>query len=197
MASALDVIGDWISGEDGREKLFRSNKELVVRWLNRAQIRHTELSGVLRDVWTPIVTEGEVELPEDFLTEYPDRVKWTSTIFLSKIDYPTAKLLTYTSTCHYSIYGGKFYVFKAADGEPEIPYKRKPEELTPSGIKGEDLEIPTEHHDALVVFMDAMYERTRGNIGDSLKLLSVFKGMAEEDGLDYALRTDLPLITNG
>jgi len=199
MGTAYNVLGDWMAGDDGKEKLLKSNKSLVLRWLNNAQNRHAEISGSLRCVWKPSLdSDGTAPLPEDFLFEFKDKVKWDDHKFLTQIDYATAKILNLSSTCHYSIYGGKFYVFSPTAGEREIPYVKRPTEISSPALKTDDLDTEIQHHDSIILYLDAMYARHKGDLVGSTQLLTLFKAKSEDDGLVYARRNDpVPMMRGG
>ena len=119
MASAKNVISDWTADQGERFVLFGMAKGLVLRWLNEAQLRFASKSEILRSVWEPSLdSEGWADLPDDFLREVPDRVKWDTDTTLAKVVY--ADILQesddLSGTYYYAIHDGRFYVFTAASG---------------------------------------------------------------------------------
>jgi len=198
MASALNLISDWTGDGGDRHVLFGQTKGLVLRWLNQAQLRFADRSEVLQGVWEPTIpSTGHIVLPADFIREVPNRVKWTSTKLLEKADFSTARALTLSTAQCYSIFDNTFYVFAPSSGTPSIPYIRKPEEITTATLATADLEIPTEYHNDLIVFFDAMYARRTNDIRGYLALMKTFDDKAESVGLGVKIRNSAPLKTKG
>ena len=190
MGTVQNILEQWAAGDPKKEEIYVSVPKLALRWINEAQLRHASLSEILRTTWSPTITStGNIALPSDFLREIPDRVKWTATQHLVKIDYPTANLVeSFSGTYYYSIYGETFYVWEAAAGTPTIPYIKKPTALTT--IATDALEIPTEFHGTLLIYFDAMYLRKEGDYAGSQVLLRQFDSQAAEDGAKYRSRRD-------
>lgn len=194
MGSVLNVLSEWTADDEQKELLYERVPSLVLRWTNEAQLRHVDRSEILRDIWEPTVTSaGNVTLPTDFLREFKDRVKWDEEHYLIQIDYPTAALLDFTSTTHYSIWESSLYVWTAAAGSPAIPYVKKPAALTT--IATDNLEIPTETHSTLQIYLDAAFARRNKDFPTHYSLLEQFDSRAAEDGRIYRDRRDpVPII---
>lgn len=198
MGTAHDLIGTWAADSEEKIGLNSRNPELVLRWLNEAQLRFADLSECLRGVWNPdIFDDGIVDLPEDFLREYVNRIRWTSYVILRKGDYATLRATPLTVTNWYAIYGGKFYVFAPSAGTPEIAYVRKPESISLTSLNTSDLEIPTEYQLDLLTFLDAMWEGRKGNAAQRLAFLEMFNQKANAAGIKFSGRDDAPPTMRG
>lgn len=199
MASVLNILGDWSAGSPERERLFGMNKGLVLRWLNEGQLRFADKSEVLRGLWSPTIgSDGEATLPEDFLRLIRNGIKWDSDTLLAEIPYSDAAVQTFSATEFYSIWGGKLYVWAAAEGSPTIPYIKKPDEITIGSISSAELDIPTEYHHELLGFLDAMWARNQGQADGYRVLLNVFDQTAVGAGMRFASRSDvIPRMKRG
>lgn len=182
MGTVANILQNWASTSPAKASLYASEKGVLVSWLNEAQLQFTDISECLRDVWQPTITSsGNVALPSDFKREIKDRVKWDTNTYLQQIDYPTANLITtWSGTYKYSIWGDTFYVWAAAAGTPSIPYIKKPTEITVANIATADLEIPTEYHYILKIYLNAMMAERANDIAGSLGLMKQFQKYAEE-----------------
>lgn len=192
MGTVANILEDWSSSEDGKISLYASEKGVIVRWFNEAQLQFSDKSECLRDVWQPTITStGNVALPSNFAREIKDRVKWTATRHLHQIDYPTANLVqSWSDTTHYSIWGDTFYVWGASAGSPSIPFIAKPTAITTATLASADCEIPTEYHTILFLYLDAMYARRMKDIAGSLALMKQFKQLAEDSYMDVVKNVD-------
>jgi len=189
MGSALDLLKDWASDNDELAQQFNRTPDMMVRWLNSAQLLFCDRAEVLRSVWIPALDgDGVVSLPDDFLREVQNKVKWDATIFLIKGDFPTLNLLKLSATLRYAIWDGKFWVFAPQAGNPEIPYIRKPEEITKTSLSHSDLDLPTEMQRELITFLDACWARKKGDVVGSKKLEDLFFAKADEYGMKSRLR---------
>jgi hypothetical protein len=199
MASVLNILGDWQSGNSDRERLFGMNEGLALRWLNEGQLRFADKSEVLRGVWSPTISsDGEATLPDDFLRLVRNRVQWDSNTLLSEIPHADAGVQSFSTTEFYSIWGGKLYIWAAAEGTPTIPYIKKPDEIAVGSITSAELDIPTEYHHELITFLDAMYERYNNRVDSYRVLLNVFDQAAVQAGTKYASRQDpIPRMKRG
>lgn len=198
MASAQNVVADWMGDGGERHNLASSRKSLVVRWLNEAQLRFADISECLRGVWTPTLdADGTAALPDDFLREIDGKVKWDAETLLEKADYPTMQIASLGATCAYAIWGGSFYVFDAAAGEPTIPYIKKPLEITERQLATASLEIPTEYHHDLIFFLDAMYARRNNDMPGYVAFLKQFNEVARMAHFKYGTRNDGPVRLPG
>lgn len=201
MGTVATFLEDWSSTESGKESLYASEQGKIIRWLNEAQLRFSDKSECLRDVWQPTISStGVVALPSNFKREIKDRVKWTANRYLQQIDYPTANIYStqFSDTYHYSIWGGNFYVWQPAAGTPDVPFIVKPTLITASTISSSDLEIPTEYHAYLMFYLDSMWARTQKDIAGSIALLKQFDSSAEEIYLDFVKDNDpIPTMRGG
>lgn len=198
MGTAASLLANWTSSNSERVLLNKNEPELVLRWLNEAQLRFVDRSEVLKSVWTPIVdSDGTAVLPDDFLHEVINRVKWDTNTFLTKGDYPDLILDNFSVASYYAIWGDKFYVFAPASGEPEIPYIRKPDTILLSTINNADLEIPTEFQTDLLLFLDAMWERYVGNSRAGFLMLKEFEAYATQCGMRDAMRKNAVPMMKG
>lgn len=198
MASVKNVISDWTADRGERHDLYHTTKGLVLRWLNEAQLRFCDKSEVLRGLWEPTLdASGTETLPPDFLREFVNKVKWSDEEPLIKGDYHALRVENWGTTSYYAIYGGKFYVFAAAAGSPTIPYVRKPEVILGSQIDTAELEIPTEYHHELILFLDAMFARRQGDVAGYMALLKEFDANARQAGVEHLSRTDAIQVTMG
>lgn len=197
MATLAQVLEDWAEGQPKKAELKVQYPAVVLRWINEAQLRYCDKSEVLTDVWVPSSFSGSTALPTDFLREIKDRVKWSSTRFLSQIDHPTALIheSNFSGTQFYSIWEGTFYVWASASGDPEIPYIKKPATVAIANIATADLEIPSEYHYNLLTYLDSKFERRENNIPASIELVKLFDSTAREDGMRLSMRRDpVPII---
>lgn len=195
MASFAAVLQDWAEGEPDKRKLYAQYQGLVLRWMNEAQLRYCDKSEMLQAVWSATVTSGSASLPADFLREIQDRVKWDTSTYLVKIDYPTANLVsTFTTTQYYSIWNGSLYVWASASGSPTVPYIKKPAVVAIANIGTTSLEIPTEYHHNLLLYLDAWYSRRLGKFAESKQLLTIADNQARQDGIEFHLRRDPPPV---
>lgn len=191
MATVLNILGDWSAGNPERERLLSMNKGLVLRWLNEGQLRFASKSEILRGTWTPVLADdGQATLPDDFIRIVRDSVKWDDETTLSEVPYANGINLELSTTAYYSVWGWKFYVWAAAEGEPTVAYIRKPDEIKIAQINTADLEIPTEYHHDLLAYLDAMFSRQQGKIEGYLALIGLFDKSASEAGMRNALRVD-------
>lgn len=197
MGTTANFIANWTSSHPERVQLHKNQPELLLRWINEAQLRFADKSQILKSVWTPTIdSTGVVELPDDFLREIPDMVKWDENTRLIKGDYSELALGTFSSTLYYAIWGNNFYVFTEASGTPEIPYIIKPDTLTLTAINTSDLDIPSQYHLDLLLFMDAMWLRMTG--GNSYALMEEFERKAERCGVKEGLRRNaFPMMRGG
>lgn len=199
MATAVTVIERWIAGNEKKAVLYKSVPSLVLSWVNDAQGRYADVGEVLQDVWEPTITSsGNIVLPTDFLREVKDRVYWDANICLQQIDYPTAQLMDFSTTGFYSVWQGYFYVWVAAAGSPKIPYLKVPATITYANIGTTALEIPSEGHDDLLIYMDAMWARKNDDISGSMSLLKLFDQAASKGGSKFrARRNPVPRTMGG
>lgn len=198
MGSFANILQDWASVNEAKNELYIGRPELLLRWLNEAQLRYCSKSEMVRGVWEPTITSsGNISLPSDFLREIKDRVKWADNEYLIQIDHPSAIIMDFTGTHYYSIWADTFYVWGAAAGNPEIPYIKKPTVVAIGNIGTASLEIPTEFHSTLLTYLDAMYERERGNIAGYRALINVFDEQAREEGVEYRGRRDPVPVMRG
>lgn len=190
MGSVLNVISEWVEDDEQKELLYERVPSLVLRWINEAQLRHVDRSEVLREIWEPTITStGNTTLPSDFLREIKDRVKWDTTTHLYQVDYPAAALVeSWSDTSFYSIWESSFYVWGAAAGTPSIPYIKKPAALTT--IATDNLELPTENHGTLQIYLDAVYARRNKDFQTYYSLLDRFDRRAQEEGGIFRNRRD-------
>jgi hypothetical protein len=180
MASALNVVMDWISISPEKQNFYRDNKELVLRWINEAQLRFVNKSEILCDVWSPeIDSTGSIDLPTDFLKAFKDRVKLGS-YPLKELNYHDAIYQDFSGVMAYSVYDGKFYVWNAGACSPTIPYLKKPVVIT--DLLTEELEIPTECHNNLIDYLDALWARKKEDYQGHLLLRTGFDNSALEAG---------------
>lgn len=193
MGSVSTVIDDFIDSPD-KEAFYAKSARLVLRWINEAQLRHSNKSEVLRGTWTPTITSsGNIALPSDFLREVVDRVQATSGttgVPLYKINYSDAIHIPITGLLYYSIHNGYFYVWSAQACTPKIVYFKKPTVITANTMETADLDIPTECHSTLVFFMEAQWAKSRGDYGGYTLMLNEFEKRAINDGIKYRNRND-------
>lgn len=198
MASVKDIISDWSTDEGERLVLADQVPGLVIRWLNQAQLRFSEISQVLTGVWEPTIdSTGEETLPDDWLREVPDRVLWQTSIGLTKGDYATLKIANLSNPQAYAIWQGKFYVFGPTAGTPTIPYYKKPSEVKTTQYSTASLEIPSEYHHHLILFMDAMFARRSKDYKGYLILRKEFDQSARDAGIDFSNRRELMIMRGG
>lgn len=188
MGSVATLLQTWASDGGPRYELYGKNPGLVHRWLNDGQLRFSEKSEILHGVWQPIFpSSGKVSLPDDFLQFKGDTILWDSTTYLPKVDYEVASIADLSSVECYSIHNGYMYVFAPTAGTPSIPYIRKPDDLLFANIASDDLELPTEFQDRLILYLDAQMAR-RGNDPSWLALLDRFDGEAFQAGIKHRSR---------
>lgn len=198
MGSFNTILSDWGTDEGPRSVLMNTTPDLVCRWLNQAQLRFCDKSEILQGVWEPVLdSSGSETLPDDFLREVPGRVKWEADHFLTKGDYPTLQGLTLSGVEHYAIWQGSFYVFSASSGTPAIPYIRKAETVKTANRATASLEIPTEYHHDLLLFMDAMYARRQGDDRRYLVFIGEFDARAVSAGVHHTMRREVPMMRGG
>lgn len=199
MGRALDVLKNWAADNDEAAQVFSRTPSLLIRWLNEAQLRFCDKSEVLSGVWEPdLDSDGIAMLPEDFLREYTNRVKWTNFVPLVKGDYPSLVLSNLSTTRAYAIFDGRFWVFAPSSGTPKIPYIKKPDTLFEKSISGMDLSIPSEMGDTLTLCLDAYWARKKGDTVKYLQLLEIFDRKATESGVkDFLRKNPTPTTING
>jgi hypothetical protein len=188
MASALSVTMDWISISPEKQNFYRDNKELVLRWINEAQLRFVNKSEILCGVWSPTIdSSGYIDLPSDFLKAFKDRVK-LGEYPLMEMNYHDAIFQDFVGVEAYSVYNGKFYVWGAGACSPTIPYLKKPIVIT--NLLTEDLEIPTEYHNNLIDYLDALWSRKKEDYQGHLGLRTNFDNLALQAGVETRGRTN-------
>lgn len=199
MGTVASTIEQWAANDPKKEALYTTKRGLIVSYINDAQLTFVDKSECLRGVWQPTITSsGSIALPSDFLREIVNRVKWSSTVYLTKMDYPTANLVTsFGSTLYYSIWNGTFYVWAAASGTPDVPYIKKPTAITATTLSSADLDIPTEFHHRLQTALDSYYLRTVGDYKDSEYFDKKFEQEATQAGMDFRDRNDPVPIMRG
>ena len=200
MGTIANILEDWASSTPEKASIFASEKGMLVRWLNEAQLQFCDKSECLRDVWQPTITStGNVALPSNFLREIKDRVKWDDNTYLTQVDYPTAALVdSWGDTTHYSIWGSTFYVWEAASGTPDIPYIKKPTAITVATSTSADCELPTEYHSVLFLYLDSMFARRKDDIAGSIALLKEFQNYANQAYVDTVRKKDpVPKMRGG
>lgn len=203
MATVADILNEWAADSEEKQTLIKTRSGLCLRWINQAQLRFADKSEVLKGVWQPTITSsGNIALPSDFLREYPDLVTFevgeTTTPPLIKVDYPVALNLSFSSTTHYSIFNGTFYVWAAGALTPSIPYIKKPATLT--AISSDSLTIPTEFHHDLIPYLDMMWDSFKGKITaiEKSMLLKDFDNTVRQDGIVFLVRNDnSPKVRSG
>lgn len=209
MGTAANVLEDWASSEPEKITLYNSQKGIILRWLNEAQLRYAVRSECLRDVWSPTITStGNIALPSNFIREIKDRVKLSDSVVLTQLSFADARLFTFSGTNYYSIHAGTFYVWVAAACTPTIPYIKKPTAITTSTLATADLEIPTESQGNLFFYLDSMYSRipknvltrdgnsvSRNDIAGSIALLKQFDEEADREKFDYLYANEPTPIT--
>jgi hypothetical protein len=185
MADAKNLLSLWIGVDREKTSLYSTNPEMVIGWLNEANIRYCDKGEVIRDIWKPIIdSSGITELPDDFYREIKDRVKWKAGKFLTAMDFAVANIRSFTGTYYYSIWMHTFYVWAPSAGEPEIPYIRRPDDITVTNFANYELDIHREDHTNLLPYMDAMWARYKQDTPSYLALLQAFDNRAEKDGQD-------------
>lgn len=199
MATVQTTIDNWTSDGGERHATYGSVPGLVIQWLNDGQLRFAHKSGCLRSTWEPTLdSEGYCDLPDDFLKIVKDRVKWSSTQTLIEGSYQDLIQRTMTSTTHYCVHEGKFYVFGASAGTPIVPYVKKPGTITIANRTTAYLEIPSEYHTDLVLYLDAMFARKKGDTTGWLTLLGAFDAKAMAAGMEISRRIDpVPMMRGG
>jgi len=196
MASASSLIDLW-KDSDEKDAFYAKRAKSVYLWVNEAQLRHVDKSEILRSIWKPTITStGKIALPSDFLREFPDKILKTtgspSSNILIKVDYQDAILSEFSSVTHYSIYNGYLYVWAAGACTPEIPYVQKPTVIDTGDMEDDNLELPTETHFTLGLFLDAMWCKSKGDYTAYLVLLSQFEKRAIMEGQKFAHRQFTP-----
>lgn len=199
MGTVANLIANWHGSNKDKTLFYSEYPTLVLRWVNGAQDRFANLSESLKDVWTPTIDdEGTADLPDDFLREVPNRVKWSQTVFLQKGDYATLSIANLSTTVAYAIWGNTFYVFAPSAGEPSIPYIKKPEDIALLQINTADLEVTSENQFDLINFLDAMWERQVGNLQASMVMMKDFERGIQEAGERQRSRNDpVPRMVGG
>lgn len=199
MGQVLELLANWAALDPEKNKALEENSKVLVRWVNNAQNEHLRYSGLLQSTWTPVLdSDGKAALPDDFLRIKRNTVKWDENTTLSEVEYDEAINASMTSTLWYSIHDGYFYVFAAASGEPQITYIRRPSETLVSTFKTDDLDIPLEYQHTLMLFLDAMWARTKGDTAGYLALYKQFASQAVEDGVqDIESRHTVPMMRGG
>lgn len=185
MGQALNLLADWAALNANKNKVFEENVKVLARWLSDAQVRHAEISRCLQKTWIPsgFDDEDKVALPDDFIRIKEDSIRWDSVTSLNQVPYEVALNNTITSPIVYSIHNGYLYIFGAGDdSEPQIVYEYRPTELTATSVKTEDLEIPAEFHKTLILYLDAMWARTKDDNGAYVALMDRFRAQAQDDG---------------
>lgn len=196
MGTTLDIVNEWASDSEEKQTILKTRSGWALRLLNQAQLRYADKSELIRGSWTPTITStGSIAIPTDFIREYPDSVKYSSTSTVNppliKIDYWKAVNINFTgATTHYSIFNGTFYVWAAGALTPSVTYVKKPAILTT--FTSTDLEIPTEFQCNLIPYLDIFWEKSKGklSLGDQLILLKEFDNQAGLDGLKLRTRQD-------
>lgn len=188
MASALNVIMDFLSISPEKQNFYRDNKELVLRWINEAQLRFVNKSEILCGVWNPTIDNtGSIDLPDNFLKAFKDRVM-LGDYPLKELNYQDAIFQDYTGVEAYSVYNGHFYVWNAGSCSPTIPYLKKPTVIT--DLLTEELEIPTEYHNNLLDYLDALWARKKEDFQSHLGLRTSFDNLALQAGVETRNRTN-------
>lgn len=196
MGTTLDIVNEWASDSEEKQEVLKTRSGWALRILNQAQLRYADKSELIRGTWSPTITStGNIALPSDFLREYPDAVKYSSTSTVNppliKIDYWQAVNITFTGiTTHYSIFGGNLYVWAAGALTPSVIYIKKPAAITT--FTSTDLEIPTEFQHNLIQYLEIMWEKSKGKLSlpDQMVLLKQFDNQAGLDGLRLRMRQD-------
>lgn len=196
MATGQDIVQEWAAESDEKLQLLKSRTTLALRWYNQAQLRFCVKAEILRSTWNPAVpSSGSIALPNDFLREFPDRVKRDSTrVPLKKINYQDAVLINFSTLQMYSIYNGTFYVWAPQACNPAVTYIRKPAVVT---SLASDLEIPTEFHHTIVLYFDSMWAREKGDTQSNLAMMKEFDRIAFEEQVKFRQRNDGLLMTRG
>lgn len=196
MATVQDVINEWAADQEEKQQLIKGRTNLPLRWVNQAQLRFCSKAEILRSVWSPSIPgSGSIVLPVDFLREFPDRVKRDATrVPLKKMNYQDALLINFSTLGWYAIFAGTFYVFAPQACSPTVPYIRKP--LVVTDFTG-DLEIPTEFHHTIIMYMDAMWTREKGDLNGSRMLIQEFDQIAFAEQVKYRQRNDGLIATRG
>lgn len=201
MGTTLDIVNEWASDSEEKQTTVKARSGLVLRWINQAQLRYANKSELLRAEWQPTITStGNIALPSDFLREFPDAVKYSSTSTVNppliKIDYWQAVNINFSgSITHYSIFNGSFYVWAAGALSPSIPYVKKPTIIT--ALTSADLSLPTEFQHDLIPYLDIMWEKSKGqlSLADQLGLMREFDSQAGLSGLKFKMRQDgMPMM---
>ena len=195
MGQALNLLADWAALNPAKNDALEKNVKVLARWLSDAQRRHIEISRCLQKTWTPILSDGRVVLPEDFIRIKEDTIFWENDITLTMIPYEIGLSAHITSPTAYSIHDGYLYIWGAADGDTaEIVYEYRSEELTETSIKTLDLDIPIEFHRTLLLYLDMMWERTKDS-GAWLALNDKFTAEARDDGTtNFENRYGVPIM---
>lgn len=195
MGTTLDIVNEWAADNEEKQLLVKTRSGLPLRWINQGQLRYADKSEMLRAVWNPTITStGNIALVSGFLREFPDLVKYnvssTTNLPLIKIDYWEAINVDFSTTTHYSIHNGSFYVWSAGALTPSITYIKRPTIMT--NILTESLEIPLEFQHNLILYLDIMFDGSKGTINsiDKHVLLKTFDQQAGLDGLKFRQRND-------
>jgi len=186
MGQAINLLADWAALNPDRNKALEENIKVLARWLSDAQVRHAEISRCLQKTWTPsgFDSENKVQLPDDFVKIKEDCLTWDSSTVLAIVPYEVLINQTITSPIVYSIHNGFLYIPGATSSStPSIVYEYRPIELTVTTIKTEDLELPAEFHKTLVLYLDAMWARTKDDTAGYMALMNEFRREAQNDGV--------------
>lgn len=176
MGSVADTIGMWLTSDE-KENFHSKRRNVLLKWVNEAQLQFAVSSELLRDVWSPSVpSTGYIALPSNFIREFEDRVKRSSSeqVFLGKMKYEDASILNITTLSLYSIFNGKLYVWGAQACSPIIPYIKKPTAITFATLQTADLEIPNEYYQNIINFLNAKWLDKMGDFVGSQALMKQF-----------------------
>ena len=197
MATIANTLRDWASTDDAKVALYSSQPSKLLRWINEAQLRFAKRSEMIRDVWSPTITStGNIALPDNFLREIKDRVKLDANTYLRQIAFSDARLLQISGTYYYSIWNNTFYVWSAGACTPSVPYITKPAVVLLADIATTDLEIPTEYHHTLFLYLDSMWAREQKDIAGSIALLKQFDNECDDAKVDYVRDNEPVPMTN-
>ena len=198
MATVQTTIDNWTSDGGERHATYGSVPGLVIQWLNDGQLRFAHKSMCLRSTWeVTLDAEGYADLPDDFLKISRDKVKW-GTQTLIEGGYDALIQMTMISTTHYCVHEGKFFVFGPSAGTAIVPYVKKPNTITIANRTTAFLDIPSEYHTDLVLYLDAMFARKNGDIPGWLSLITAFDDKATKAGMEISRRIDpVPMMKGG
>lgn len=192
MGQVRNIIEEWCAGNPEKEEFYAQRPGLVLRWINEGQLRYASNSEILRGTWSPTTaSDGSIALPTDFLREFPDRVKYTDYVYLRKISYADAKIMIWSTTTHYSIFGETLYIFSPVAATLTIPYIKRPSTIVIANINTADFDsaLPPEFDHTLRLYLDAQFAGTK-DTGNRLQLESAFDEQSEQDGFKYIKRHD-------